>query len=276
MLVAADWVSFRGNQAMNFASTAKFPDKPALLWSYDAPDAVESTATIIKDTAFIGCKDGTLLALNIITGKLKWKWKTDGGISSSPLYLNNRIYFGDENGIFHAVNLEGKEIWKYTTEDKIISSANTDGTNIFFGSYDNNLYCINQEGKKVWSLKTDAQVHCSPCIAENKVIIAGCDGNIRIIDSKTGKQKYAIKIDGNISASPAYYQGIVYIGTLNGDYLAANINTGKLMWKKRDKESGSIYSSAAVNEQLVIFADRNGKITVLSRKNGQMIFQYKL
>jgi outer membrane protein assembly factor BamB len=276
ILNAADWTSFRGNQQMNSAIKTAFPEKLPVLWSYDAADAVESTATIIKDTVYIGCKDGTLLALSLNNGKLKWKWKTEASISSTPLYLNNRLYFGDESGIFHAVNLQGKEIWKFSTDDKIISSANTDGRNIIFGSYDNYLYCLGQDGKKIWSFKTEAQVHCSPCIAENKAIIAGCDGKVRIIDIKTGKEKSSVGIEGNISASPAYYKGHVYVGTLNGDLLAINIQTGKIAWKKRDKENGSIYSSAAVNEKYVIFSDRNGKIFVLSRINGKTIYEYKM
>ena len=275
-LFAAEWKSFRGNQQMNAISPDIIQKKPTLLWSYDAPDSVESTAIIVKDTVYVGCKDGNFLALYLSTGKFKWKYKCEASISSSALYLNNRIYFGDEGGVFYALNLDGKEVWKFNTDDKIISSANTDGNNIIFGSYDNSLYCLNQEGKKIWSFKTEAQVHCSPCIAENKVIIAGCDGKIRIIDVKTGKQLKAISIEGNISASPAYYFNNVYLGTLDGDYLSVNINSGTINWKKHDKDNGSIFSSAIVSDKNVVFADRNGRITVLSRITGKKMSEYKM
>jgi len=45
-------------------------------------------------TVYFGSSDGNLYALNATTGSLKWKFKTNGLIHTSPALYNNTVYIG--------------------------------------------------------------------------------------------------------------------------------------------------------------------------------------
>ena len=81
---------------------------------------------------------------------------------------------------------------------KIMASANLnfippDKYTIIIGCYDNNSYCLDMEdGRQLWVYKTGNFINGKPAIANEKIIIGGCDNFIHIISAKTGR-----KISGN-------------------------------------------------------------------------------
>jgi outer membrane protein assembly factor BamB len=90
--------------------------------------------------------------------------------------------------VLRAVNkLTGKLLWTYRTEDQILGSANiwTSGkrSGIVFGSYDYFLHCVDPaKGGFLWKTETGNYVNGAPAIGDNAVIFGGCDGIIRMID----------------------------------------------------------------------------------------------
>ena len=52
---------------------------------------------------YFGSIDSYLYALDIKTGKEKWKFKTGDWISSSPAVANGIVYFGSSDGYLYAV-----------------------------------------------------------------------------------------------------------------------------------------------------------------------------
>ncbi|HEY3378926.1 MAG TPA: PQQ-binding-like beta-propeller repeat protein, partial [Armatimonadota bacterium] len=113
-------------------------------------------------------------------------------------------------------------------------------------------------------------VHCSPCVADGAVMIAGCDGKVRTINLETGKQYAAATINGNIAASPAYGNGVVYVGTLTGQYLAVRTRDGKVLWTiDAKKADDTCYASAALYGAAAIFAAQSGKVFAVARDTGK-------
>ncbi|GAB6162855.1 hypothetical protein JCM12298_20150 [Desulfothermus naphthae] len=83
------------------------------------------------------------------TGLLKWKFKTQGGIVSSPAIEEDRsIYIGSEDNYLYAINSDGTLKWSFETKDEIVSSPaiGKDGT-IYIGSFDHYLYAIYSDSK---------------------------------------------------------------------------------------------------------------------------------
>ena len=50
----ADWLQFRGNPELTGVTTATPPKAPRVLWTYEAGDAVESSAAIAGGVVYIG------------------------------------------------------------------------------------------------------------------------------------------------------------------------------------------------------------------------------
>ena len=52
-------------------------------WTFEAGDAVESSAAIAGGVAYVGSQKGELLALDLATGKPRWRYKTVEGVGES-------------------------------------------------------------------------------------------------------------------------------------------------------------------------------------------------
>lgn len=71
--------------------------------------------------------------VKIPVGKLKWKFGTQGWVSSSPTIKDGRVYFGSDDNYLYAVNkYTGKLEWKFKTEDRIISSPSIMNDLVYF------------------------------------------------------------------------------------------------------------------------------------------------
>lgn len=96
---------------------------------------------------YFGSEDGFFYAVNIDTQKLRWKYRTDGPIYSSPAIAEKMVFFGSTDGTFYALDaLTGEEKWKFDTKQSI--SCNPAIRN------NKNLFCIKPE-ERAGSSKED-------------------------------------------------------------------------------------------------------------------------
>jgi outer membrane protein assembly factor BamB len=74
-------------------------------WSFANPKlGYVSSPVVANGMVYVGTVNGTLYALDAVTGVLKWRYTT--GISSSPAVVNGMVYFSSVNTIY-AFHLPG-------------------------------------------------------------------------------------------------------------------------------------------------------------------------
>jgi outer membrane protein assembly factor BamB len=112
-----------------------------VLWTYEAGDAIESSAAIANGTVYVGVGSGEVVALDFQTGKLKWKYKAAEAIGeSSPAVSNGVVYIGDLMGGVHAIDAAtGKPKWTAKTGGEVKSSPVVVDGKVLIGSYDGSL-----------------------------------------------------------------------------------------------------------------------------------------
>ena len=100
------WTQFRGSPTLIGTSAATIPDKLRVLWTYEAGEAIESSAAIADGVVYVGAQPGELHAVNLADGKPRWKYKAsvEGIGESSPAVAGGLVYFGDLGSIVHAVD----------------------------------------------------------------------------------------------------------------------------------------------------------------------------
>ncbi len=194
-----DWPQFRGTPRLSGVATAAPPATLALKWTYDAGESVESSAAIADGAVYVGSTKGELLALDLETGKLRWKYATgaNGFIGeSSPAVHDGAVFVGDLAGTVHAVSTtDGKKLWTFTTDGEVKSSPAIVDDLVLIGSYDTHLYALErQTGKLRWKLQTDGPVHATPAVQNGIVYIAGCDERFRAVRAADGKVLFEIPL----------------------------------------------------------------------------------
>jgi outer membrane protein assembly factor BamB len=267
-----DWPVFRGTGQSTAASSANLPDELAERWVFACKDSVEGAPAVVDGVAYIASTDKHLYAVEVKTGKEKWKQKL-GILKASPAVKGDRVYVGDVAGTVYCVDAKsGEQKWKYEPESggEIVSGCNFHGDNVLVAAQGMPVICLNPKGEKVWEFPIDGGSNGCPTVSGDTVLASGCDSKFHAIDAKTGKELWAIDISGQAAATCAVADDVAYVGTVTNQVLAIDLTAKAKLWEFEPKpKSQAFYSSAALTDDLVILGSRDQKVYALDRKTGE-------
>ncbi|HJZ60356.1 MAG TPA: PQQ-binding-like beta-propeller repeat protein, partial [Gemmataceae bacterium] len=272
---AADWPLYRGDPLMSGVGQAKLPEQLQERWTFKTGNVIEGAPAVVNGTVYVGSFDKHLYAIDLATGKQKWKTKL-GAFKASPSVRGDKVYIGDLEGRFYCVNAaDGTLVWKFETDGEIASGCNFHGDNILIGSHDSTLYCIDANGKKVWEVKTEGPVNGSPVVVGDTTFVAGCDSVLHVLDAKTGKELGTVELGGQAAATAAVSGDFTYVGTMTNQVVGIDWKNKKKLWEFEAKaQAQPFYSSAVVTESLVVAGSRDKLVYALDRNTGKEVWHF--
>jgi outer membrane protein assembly factor BamB len=210
----------------------------------DPFDFYMSSPAISNGIAYFGSGDGNVYALDAITGRLNWTFKTGDVVHASPAVAEGVLYVGSWDSYFYALDAgSGALKWKFKTgEDPDIhnqvgiqsSAAVADGL-VYFGCRDSKLYALNAStGKMAWAVDMKGSwVNSSPAISKGIVYATTSDtGLFFAVDARTGASRFKVNFNRwPMFSSPAVVGDVAYQGSHTGKLLAINLGTHKLQWE---------------------------------------------
>lgn len=238
---------------------------------------------------------------------LKWTFKTNGKIFSSPIVHNGVVYVGSEDGNLYAIDENtGKTYWKFKTGGPVHSSAAVFKNTVYIGSFDGYYYAVDSKtGQLKWKFKTGGEQWSgeisflglkpidkymddlwdfflsSPVINPDKqnpsVFFGSSDGNVYALNANTGELKWKFEAKGSIHCSPVLYKNTLYIGSWDANLYAIDIKTGEMRWKfETGKQMGfkGIESTVAVANDMVYFGARDPFLFALNAETGKLVWKY--
>jgi eukaryotic-like serine/threonine-protein kinase len=237
---------------------------------------------------------------------VKWQFKTQGAIVSSPGVANGVVYIGSSDGALYAIDQKnGQQKWKAQTRGPVASSpAIADGL-VFFLSYDGGLYCLDANtGSRKWRFATTFErrfeakrLHgstpseqtvpdphdvflSSPLVFNGRVYFGSSDGNIYALEEKTGILQWKFETKGIVHASPALAAGTIYIGSWDSYLYALDAETGTEKWRFKTGEDPIIsnqvgfQSSPAVVDGVVYVGCRDAHLYAIDAQTGRKKWDY--
>jgi outer membrane protein assembly factor BamB len=217
------------------------------------------------------------------------KFDSKARISSNPIEYNNNIYFGNDDGVFYALDATTLEKrWSFKTSSIIRSKPVVNENMIYFKSgYD--VYAINTEtGEKVWSYSKQAikkatqqdywDYHSGvPVIHKSNIYFGFEDGTICGFNLNSGEIEVILKADDSSSIkSGLFVDGdILYFGDWNGKLYAYDLNKKERLWKYATYEKqeyptfGQINTELTIYKDLLFFGARNPEFQVIDIKSAQ-------
>ncbi len=123
----------------------------------------------LRGLVYVGSREGTLLAIDAVTGDVRWERALAGPVSSPPVLATDdeqeTLFVGSDNGEFHAFDPDTQaERWRYATDGRIRNRALVvDGVVYLVNSRDQVFALDSHSGKWRWQyeqeLQTDFTVH---------------------------------------------------------------------------------------------------------------------
>ena len=245
----------------------KYPLEPS--WQFKTMEKPKGQGEMLVSSpivrggkVYVGCKDGKLFCLDLVTGKEIWKAEAKGAFDGAAAFAGDLVVAGCQDGFVYAWNAEsGKEAWKYETDAEIHAAANvwtdpeTKAQHIIIGSYDYNVYSLDAKtGKKEWAAETGYYINGGAAVGDGKVVFGGCDSVLHVHDVKTGKEEKQIEVGAYIGNNVAIADGVIYVSHYGNRVGAYSIGDGMQVWEYGERDfdttprlpSGRKQSSSAV------------------------------
>ena len=228
------------------------PQTGKLIWKFKTNGVVYSTPAVYKNMIYAGSADGFVYALNN-DGKLEWKFNVLDRIANTSLVVSDdKIFTGTDHGNFFVIDTNGRLLWRFAAGSAIRTTPALINDKIIFGSHDHNLYCLDEDGKRQWKFLTGGPMWTCPCIAD-----------------KDGKLLWSLGAQIKKQSDDFH----IYFGGFDNGFYCID-HDGSFVWKYHT--SGPDVSGPEYENDVIYFGSSDGYLFALDAKEGLLKWKFKM
>ncbi len=241
-------------------------------WNLDLEAKTNSSPIIHSNRLYVGCEDG-LKAVNINSHKVVWDYDCDN-VASAPVYYEDIIYFGSDDGHLYGVNEDGKTKFDKKLGAELKTSPIVVDDIIYVGSSNGKVYSIDTDKTKNWEFTTGDEILSSPAYVNKTIVFGSTDGNVYCLNKSEGDLVWKVDLNDRIISSPTVdeHDSNVFIGSDEGNMTCLDVRDGTVKWSHSTGDK--VQSTAAIKDNLVAFGSNNGYLYVLNKYTGAEEFTY--
>ena len=256
----------------------------------DVGEAIQGSPYVDNNVVIVAAANTreSLVMYDLLEGRTRWQ-RAYGDIEVSPVLYDNKIYFGNTEGIFYCVERSaGDMVWKFdipenTTHKGIRSSPAAEGMIVVFGADDGSVYALDAAGGRLrWEISTNASIAASPSITNSTVYVGNLGGVLHAIELQSGTLRWTFDAGASIYACPTiapaassgFAEDLVIVGTTGGILYALQQVDGTVVW--RTNLGGVINSSAVVSGSVVYVGTLQKKLFGIRVRDGSVIWSLEM
>lgn len=239
---AADWPMHRGDPQLQGVASIPTPPKPRILWQFKSDKPVKGAAAIAQGRVFFGDDSGKLHALDLASGKELWSFKSAAAIEATPLVLGQSVYVGSSDSFLYALHAE--------------------------------------TGALLWKYQTEDKIlgganHAKNPQADNQWILVGSyDANLHCVDATTGKLIWKHPTNNFINGTPAVTpNGEIIFGGCDSAIHILQLADGKEL--RQIETDAYIASSIATADGLGYVGNYGNFVLAFNPKTAAVLWKYR-
>ena len=156
-------------------------DKAVKIWQFDAASAV--VGPIVHDTTslYFACRDTCVYRIELSSGKLLWKYQTQGILDAAPQLGGKLVYQCVPNMGLAAINKQtGKLIWQVKDGAGMLSES---GDKTFVVTKSGVLVAMDDtKAKQLYSVNVALPVQYAANTTDSRIYIADAQGRIACLE----------------------------------------------------------------------------------------------
>jgi outer membrane protein assembly factor BamB len=179
------------------------------VWTYEIPahpyaEHVHSSPASDGNTIVFGSDGGTIYAVSVDSGKLRWTASARASVFASPSIAEGKVFVGSLDSTFYALDIAtGKQVWAQPLGARIYGSQAVENDRVFVGTAGRMVYCLNAtNGEVIWKTAMQGMVNSSPLVSGGVVYVGCMDKSLYALDAVTGEVRWQFETDGRIKTMP--------------------------------------------------------------------------
>lgn len=225
-------------------------------------------------------------------GDLVWKVATGAPIWSPITHADGRLYFGNEAGLIHAIDLASRtSVWTFATGGPVRSQPAVAGALVYAASDDGYLYAVDRaSGAEKWRFDLRAKgltrrppspdnpfydfLQSSPLVHDGRVYVGSINGMLFAVDALTGREIWKVGTADSVRGSPRLEGASLYFASWDDHLYSVDLANGKVNW--RADTGGIIQSTPAIGAGHVVVGSRSGALVAFDAATGKEAWRYTL
>jgi outer membrane protein assembly factor BamB len=254
-----------------------------VILSTGAPELsqIQAAEPVVKQTDWPlarGDAQSTGRALQTLPENLqvRWEFKADEAIETTPVIGGGRLFVGDVMGQVYALDqASGKELWRHDYDTGFLASPAIAGEIVVFGDIDGNLYALDvKTGEEQWKQTTEGEISGSPAFFKDSVLITSQDGRLHCFSLQDGSPRWAYQTDDQIRCSPTVAGDRTFLGGCDGQLHVVDLNTGKLAGDPLPL-GGPTGSTPSVRDAMAFVPIMDGVVLAFDWKEQKEVWRYE-
>ncbi|MBX3441270.1 MAG: PQQ-binding-like beta-propeller repeat protein [Planctomyces sp.] len=238
-----------------------------LRWKFESKDQIVGGPTFDDQHVIFGSHDGKLYCLARADGAKAWEYNTEGPVNGTPVLAGPYTFVtGCDKPVLRIVDTQtGAEHSEAPLRELMIASAAIVGDLLYFGTDNGTVYAYDwRKHEPVWTYSVpnrQQQIHSSPAVTEELVVIGSRDRHLHAIDRKTGEGRWTFQTRAKIDGSPVIAGDRVYFGSSDRILYGVSLADGQQVW--RHAAGQSVTGSPAIAEGKLVIGTETSSGRVL-------------
>ena len=260
---------------------------PRIAWQQSVGRAAPGIAPAVTPSAiYAAATDGTLMRLDVATGRVVWKTSANKPLSAGPGAGESVVVVGTAKGEVLAFDTDGKPLWTAHVSSEVIAPPRVSGTIIIVFSGDGRIYGLAAaDGKTAW---VDQRINppltvrnsAGGVVSRGGLLIGTPGGRLLAVDTQTGTVAWegavatprgATELEriADVTSLPYVDEKEVCAAAYQGRVACFELVRGSLIWSRDVSSLAGITADA----QRLYVVDDKGVVHAFDRSNGASIWK---
>jgi len=260
---------------------------PRIAWQQSVGRAAPGIAPAVTPSAiYAAATDGTLMRLDVATGRVVWKTSANKPLSAGPGAGESVVVVGTAKGEVLAFDADGKPLWTAHVSSEVIAPPRVSGTIVIVFSGDGRVYGLAAaDGKTAW---VDQRINppltvrnsAGGVVSRGGLLVGTPGGRLLAVDTQTGTIAWegavatprgATELEriADVTSLPYVDENEVCAAAYQGRVACFELVRGSLIWSRDVSSLAGITADA----QRLYVVDDKGVVHAFDRSNGASIWK---